>query len=509
VDSGAIPDGGTALDGGADFDGGLAADAGLPPDGDASVPPPDGGGGSGDGGNSSGNDSGSPTFDAGDAGMSGADAGPGAIDSGTSDSGTALSDSGAAPAESGNGATDSGGDPTADAGASDGGSLGGGPCGTVAYYQDDFEDNQIQQKWFYTVANSGDLTSENGTLNMTLSTGALLNDQVALSGRTEVSIVDSSLSVRMDETAAPGSEIRTTLRFFHDDENYFEISVIGATMRMRMRVDGSGVPLFTSYSSVNDAYWRIVESGGTVDFQTSPDAVNWETHRSDATPAWAAYGRVLLGIQNESDPLMTGGQVTFDDLAILPPGSGTQKTNLCALDSFSWDFTAADPALPFYEDFTNGCSSNYSNNELAITVTTDDNCRVVSRHAFDVTDSQVVVRFKPSGAFATGVLFGVALHPPWGASEEIRYLINGGQIWAGVASDYALLVASATRNYLRIRNDAGTIRFEYSADGNAWTEDHSIPLPANFDQGHIVLMGGHVIAGGSVNVTNGFDRVNP
>lgn len=59
--------------------------------------------------------------------------------------------------------------------------------------------------------------------------------------------------------------------------------------------------VFLTYSAVDHAWLRFRESAGSLHWDTSPDGVTWTTHRTAATPAWAAETGLAFLVEGHRD----------------------------------------------------------------------------------------------------------------------------------------------------------------------------------------------------------------
>lgn len=84
--------------------------------------------------------------------------------------------------------------------------------------------------------------------------------------------------VRVAQTLNADANANTSMYLRVDDNNYFEMRVIGspATINANKNVLGVGVTVASmTYSAVTHAWWRIRESAGSIFWDTSPDGSTW------------------------------------------------------------------------------------------------------------------------------------------------------------------------------------------------------------------------------------------
>lgn len=104
----------------------------------------------------------------------------------------------------------------------------------------------------------------------------------------------------------------------------FEIDAATNLLLMTMHVDfvdesGQTIP----YDTVEHAWLRILEDGGTLHWDTSPDGREWTTRHTDTAPAWVSDNDLQVQLLAHCSPTVTGGGPTgefaeFDSFNITP-----------------------------------------------------------------------------------------------------------------------------------------------------------------------------------------------
>ena len=122
-----------------------------------------------------------------------------------------------------------------------------------------------------------------------------------------------------------------------------------------------------------------------------------------------------------------------------------------------------------------------TNQELELTTTTSGGEYYMFSYAyFDLTGSQASIKVVDAG---NQVLASYAFIPVgvWASgTNKLLWNITGGNIQTitGATVNTTDTYVAATFRYLRIREAAGTVYFDYSADGLTWTNKFSLATPA-------------------------------
>ncbi len=103
------------------------------------------------------------------------------------------------------------------------------------------------------------------------------------------------------------------------DQNHFAvIETWAGSLTAGLFVGGSfEAGTSTTYDASVHRWWRLREAGGTLHFETSPDAEQWNTLLQTASPASLEAVTVMLAAQI-SDPYGDVVRVEFDNLNLLP-----------------------------------------------------------------------------------------------------------------------------------------------------------------------------------------------
>jgi hypothetical protein len=134
-------------------------------------------------------------------------------------------------------------------------------------------------------------TIDAGRLKLTTAAADTVYAGVNNIGRESLDLTGSTIYVKVSQTPMTGSH-ETYFEFVKtgDPTNKLMFYIAGASFAARLTTNGSNNDTSVTYNATDHAYWRFRESGGTVYWDTSPDASTWTNQKSAATPAWVANG---------------------------------------------------------------------------------------------------------------------------------------------------------------------------------------------------------------------------
>jgi beta-mannanase len=216
-----------------------------------------------------------------------------------------------------------------------------------------------------------------------------------------------------------------------------------------------------TYNPVAHRYFRIRHSGATLYWETSPDAQTWTVLRSEATP-WGGVINTVYGVFRSGNWGGATPEVTAQVGAVNTVPAAKAET----LSFTSW---------------ATG-STNYNGLNATNRVTGDNLSIDVSNTypwvntaaQYDLTGSHYGTTFVSTpnvGAGTTEMIVGV--EASLGNTITIGWtnnVIYARRTVAGTADSAGWLGYNpATHKYLRVREAAGTVYWEYSPDGTAWT----------------------------------------
>jgi hypothetical protein len=237
--------------------------------------------------------------------------------------------------------------------------------------------------------------------------------------------------------------------------------------------------LVLSYDSGDHRWVRIREAGGTLFFDTSADGITWTNRHTDTAGSWVADADIQIQLIAHRDS-GSDDYAEFDNFNITP------STAVFADLTDDFDDNIVDPVK---------WPDNYNSGPGGLPVETGGRARVPCDTGFAAYASEPIYRLEGSHAF-------VRSFPPPGAGmveaySQLLILSNvpGTQIIFQIdaASSIVLMTVHvgfvdeggrsipydpAQHAWIRIREDAGTLYWDTSADGREWETRHSDTAPS-------------------------------
>jgi len=259
-----------------------------------------------------------------------------------------------------------------------------------------------------------------------------------------------------------------------------EVNAATGVLGMAVRT-GFFDPGFTSlpYDPVAHAWLRIREAGGDLHWETSADGITWTTRRTASSPAWVADVDLQVQLIAHRD----GG---VDDVAEFDNFNITPSTAVFADLTDDFDDNTVDAAK---------WPDNYNTGPGGLPTETGGRARVPCDTGFAAYASDALYKLEGSHTF-------VRMFPPDGGGNSEAYSqllivsdVVGTQIVFEVDAVTNILLMTihvdfvdeggqtipydpVEHAWLRIREDAGTVYWETSADGREWVTRHSDTAPS-------------------------------
>ena len=151
---------------------------------------------------------------------------------------------------------------------------------------DNFNDNARAAKWNTSATPGVTVVEQNGQLQITPPDSTTGYD--GFYGVSNVDLTDARASVEVVQTANGGAYgIETTYQFSDPATgNYMLFDVGGGNFLMQDRTNGVVSRTLLSYNATQHRFWRFRHNraADTLNYETSPDGVNWTTLRTVARP---------------------------------------------------------------------------------------------------------------------------------------------------------------------------------------------------------------------------------
>jgi hypothetical protein len=390
-----------------------------------------------------------------------------------------------------------GGGTTGQGGGATGGSGGGPsePCGQFSLLADDFDDDRVGELW--REATSGSSIDEDGELFVSVGTG--LGTQYAeLNSRYAYDLRESSVTVQVTQPLALGT---TYLEVYVEGSSNLELRRTAADA---LQVRSSGTTLESvPFDASEHLYWRIREQGGTLFVEAAGANLDFaEIHAEPATTLAAdttllRYTQVQFG---GAEP-QSAASASFDDF-----NGGTASGQFCKTGTLVSTFD--EPLEPVWVELeTGGDGGCVSRSGDSVRIEYDaggEICAAASSSLYDFAGSYFSARVD-RGA---GDQPGLRVASPGGDYAEL--VVLGGDLTARVAvGDIpqqvgSVAYAAASHVWLRLREQAGSVVFETSTNGTAWSTLTSAPLPFAAAPVQMLLF----VDGNGSDQTSYFDDVN-
>jgi hypothetical protein len=179
---------------------------------------------------------------------------------------------------------------------------------------------------------------------------------------------------QIPQLAGSYTALRLTSRFATG--NYLQIETDdGNTLGLTYATGGTQNAVYIPYDPVAHAYWRIINSGGNILFQTAPDGSTWTTRRTLATPwtitamaasLWSGFGSGTQPQPAQYDNFNTLTTATPAPSNVAFSAIGTPPTNLHATwtpSSNADGYIIYGDSLPYYT-IVGGSTSTFSTQAL-------------------------------------------------------------------------------------------------------------------------------------------------
>jgi hypothetical protein len=358
-----------------------------------------------------------------------------------------------------------------------GGSQGMPPCGKFESLVDNFDDGN-PSPWWDAEIESGFTVDETG-------------GSVALAGEVDASgtatfrtrffyeLKDSRVSIELLEVVIDPTS-RTYFEVLHADGSGIYFLVEGGELRFQGVFGGDEFYGEVPYDPIEHRWLQLRESEGTTYWETSSDGKRWVVQADEPTASLfeSGYQEVILGLA--ADGLSIPALVRYDNLN---GGSATPGPS-CKTSTLRDPFDGTVLPFAWARGEEDDCTIENLGGELIVNLDTIDDqyCERAASHAFDLTGDSITVRLAtapstdPLAEAAAGI---VVRH----GDDEVIFGTYAENLecstWLGGAEDIFCGVPYVPddHRWLRLREAGGTIHWEVSADGTAFTELDTLPSP--------------------------------
>ncbi len=379
-------------------------------------------------------------------------------------------------------------------------------CNLPMSLADDFEDGVVGSGWEPLVTGDAAVSEVGGRLVFDLQ--ATTNGQALYRSQCTFDIETAVVHVEVPEpvTAAGAGlldvELRDDagegLRFFQDSGAL----AMGYVTLVPSFVTVAELP----YQPVAFRWWRLRTSPSRVYWETAPDGETWTTRAELAWPFSSRRGFFLSLKGANFSGTAAGATVAFDNLNVGLASPADGRIVACPTTSLTDDFDDGLLLPDWFGWAGTGATVGVVSGQVVLTPQSggEGNVLVQTLSRYALRDAHVSVEVvevpNPAGTANTGFSFGVD-------GTFVGFEQSSGQLRLLTAVDWVydvratLSYDSVAHRYWRLREAAGELFWETSADGASWTV-RSPPTPT---PSALAVDGGGV----SLDVSNPFSDPAP
>ncbi|MDJ1137930.1 hypothetical protein [Streptomyces iconiensis] len=368
------------------------------------------------------------------------------------------------------------------------------PGAPLASLVDDFEDGTVDPvKWS---GSYGTYSETGGRARVACDTG-----YSAVASAPAYHLRDSHARCRLYPPAAGGAvaeawaQLLITTQTLGTDA-VIEVNSVGGSLGIQMRsgyADPDAVSL--PYDPVAHAWVQIRETAGSLYWETSADGLAWTVRRTDSSPAWVANGYLQVQLISHRD----GGVADvaeYESFNITPvaPGTGIPLAELADDCSSPVVDTARWPDN--YNEAPGGPLPDQPDGRARVPCTAGAFAAFASAEDYTLAGSHAAVQVVPAErAGAVGDVFTQLIIRSSVVGTQVVFEVNASTnlllmvIHVGYIDEVGASIPydPVEHAWLRVREDAGTLYWETSADGRAWTVRHSVASPPWVSAGNLAL----------------------
>jgi hypothetical protein len=302
----------------------------------------------------------------------------------------------------------------------------------------------------------------------------------ALTSRHFYDLRGDSVSVEITRMVNTASNAYVFFGAWHDDNNSVALAQHSGSLRFTKEVEGVKVDLGTTpYDPAAHRFWRIREDSGTLHWETSADGMDWTTQASSS--ALFDLSSVQIWLTAEVDPGEADlGEAHFDNL-----NGGTPKGAWCKTSTLKDDFDDGVMSQSWsLSSFDNECQ-HAEDGELVLSLPQDGmgGCYYVSANAFDLTDNTLTVKVPVTPSSAPGAYVFLGAFIDGNIERKLEFDLNNGTMVFRQKLDQTVKVINevpfvpSEQLFWRLRESAGQVFWETSADGQTWKTQAEAPSP--------------------------------
>lgn len=192
---------------------------------------------------------------------------------------------------------------------------------------DNFNDNSLDTgKWTEFEAGSATITEQNQQMEVAYPASSTSSTDGDISSVDLYDLTGSQAFLKVVTVPSAATSANAEIRIYIDSSNWYRWVYEAGTLYAQRRITASTTTVFSvAYSGATHLWWRISESGGTIDWATSTDGISWTSRGTFTNTLAITSMRVLIAgtcFQNETNP----GSFVFDEFNITPTVAATGST---------------------------------------------------------------------------------------------------------------------------------------------------------------------------------------
>lgn len=387
-------------------------------------------------------------------------------------------------------------------------------CAQPSLLKDDFNGTSVTRSW-RTWADPGVVVSV-GAGHLVVATTGSGNRYGGIGSESYYDLRGGRFSVQVATTTALDTTAQTIFELVDPDNRKVQILEESGLLVFRLWPVAGGNYVDVdqiSYDAVAHRFWQLREADGTLSFETSADGTSFVARAQTADPFDLANVRVGLAAGTYRT-VSGGGAAAFD----LVNGGGAPEGTWCASATLTDDFadgTRGPQWGNWYAD--SGCAITEGSGALSLTPdgTVDHYCGYGTSRRYDLRESSFTLRLRtpaPAGVNEEGVveLRDVTTDKKIVFDQDgdtlFLSMYGGGTTWTDFASTP---FDPIQHRYLRWTEHAGTLTWQTSPDGIAWTTQVEQADPIDLSGLEIYLSAGVYASPSGTLGTVRFSNVNP
>ncbi|MCC6994427.1 MAG: hypothetical protein IT370_07350 [Deltaproteobacteria bacterium] len=342
-------------------------------------------------------------------------------------------------------------------------------CGTFALLSDDFSDGARGEPWGESYANAPSTIAETGgRLTVNLAAGAGNGAYAGYATQRSYDLRGERFAIEAVQMPPATTTAQGYFNIGIDGQNLLELVVEGGQLYAQYQVNGTGtVVRQVAYNATNHRFWAFREASSRLFFEVSSDGTTWTELGSAAAPFSLALLKANLGGGTyRAEPVASS--VVFDNVGVRP--APTARATWCKPGALTDDFNDGVVGRPWgiYRDGSGALAETGGVVVETVPVNAAGGATLYSRQAFDLQSSMLTVRLAQSVNPATSALATLRIEVP---GHYADLTVQNGQLGVGY-DDMTLATMTyvpATHRWLRLRESAGQLFWETSADGVTFT----------------------------------------